>query len=206
MEHYLSLAIKAIFVENMALAFFLGMCSFLAVLEEGRDGDRPRRRRDLRADGHRAAQQPDLRLPPQGGRARLGRRFPGRLRPLASSGFSAYIGTHRGHGADRRDGARSLRAGALQRARRLPAADRGELRDPRRLALHGGARLHPRRERGLRLRLRARLGAGDRRAGRDPREHALQQRARRASRPRHHLHRSRACMAIGFMAFAGIQL
>ncbi len=30
MEHYLSLGIKAIFVENMALAFFLGMCSFLA--------------------------------------------------------------------------------------------------------------------------------------------------------------------------------
>lgn len=31
MEHLLSLAIKAAFVENMALAFFLGMCSFLAV-------------------------------------------------------------------------------------------------------------------------------------------------------------------------------
>lgn len=31
MQHYLSLATKAIFVENMALAFFLGMCSFLAV-------------------------------------------------------------------------------------------------------------------------------------------------------------------------------
>jgi len=31
MEHYLALAVKAIFVENMALAFFLGMCSFLAV-------------------------------------------------------------------------------------------------------------------------------------------------------------------------------
>ncbi|MDJ0864663.1 MAG: NADH:ubiquinone reductase (Na(+)-transporting) subunit E [Myxococcota bacterium] len=31
MEHYLSLATKAIFVENMALAFFLGMCSFLAI-------------------------------------------------------------------------------------------------------------------------------------------------------------------------------
>ncbi len=30
-EHYLNLAIKSIFVENMALAFFLGMCSFLAV-------------------------------------------------------------------------------------------------------------------------------------------------------------------------------
>jgi len=31
MEHHLSLAVKVIFVENMALAFFLGMCSFLAV-------------------------------------------------------------------------------------------------------------------------------------------------------------------------------
>lgn len=31
MEHYLSLLIKAIFIENMALAFFLGMCTFLAV-------------------------------------------------------------------------------------------------------------------------------------------------------------------------------
>lgn len=30
-EHYLSLFVKAVFVENMALAFFLGMCSFLAV-------------------------------------------------------------------------------------------------------------------------------------------------------------------------------
>ena len=31
LEHYVSLAVKAVFVENMALAFFLGMCSFLAV-------------------------------------------------------------------------------------------------------------------------------------------------------------------------------
>ena len=31
MEHMLSLLVKSIFVENMALAFFLGMCSFLAV-------------------------------------------------------------------------------------------------------------------------------------------------------------------------------
>ncbi len=30
-ERYLDLAIKAIFIENMALAFFLGMCSFIAV-------------------------------------------------------------------------------------------------------------------------------------------------------------------------------
>jgi Na+-transporting NADH:ubiquinone oxidoreductase subunit E len=31
MEHYISLMVKAIFVENMALAFFLGMCTFLAI-------------------------------------------------------------------------------------------------------------------------------------------------------------------------------
>jgi Na+-transporting NADH:ubiquinone oxidoreductase subunit E len=30
MEHYASLAIRSMFLENMALAFFLGMCSFLA--------------------------------------------------------------------------------------------------------------------------------------------------------------------------------
>ena len=29
--HYLSLATKAIFVENILLAYFLGMCSFLAI-------------------------------------------------------------------------------------------------------------------------------------------------------------------------------
>jgi Na+-transporting NADH:ubiquinone oxidoreductase subunit E len=29
-EHYLNIAIRSIFLENMALAFFLGMCSFLA--------------------------------------------------------------------------------------------------------------------------------------------------------------------------------
>jgi Na+-transporting NADH:ubiquinone oxidoreductase subunit E len=31
LEHYLSLFVKAVFVENIALAFFLGMCTFLAV-------------------------------------------------------------------------------------------------------------------------------------------------------------------------------
>ena len=31
MEHYISLFVKAVFVENMALAFFLGMCTFLAL-------------------------------------------------------------------------------------------------------------------------------------------------------------------------------
>ena len=31
LEHYLSLFIKAAFIENLALSFFLGMCTFLAV-------------------------------------------------------------------------------------------------------------------------------------------------------------------------------
>jgi Na+-transporting NADH:ubiquinone oxidoreductase subunit E len=31
MEHYLSLFVRAVFIENLALAFFLGMCTFLAV-------------------------------------------------------------------------------------------------------------------------------------------------------------------------------
>jgi Na+-transporting NADH:ubiquinone oxidoreductase subunit E len=30
-EHYLSLFVRAVFIENMALAFFLGMCTFLAI-------------------------------------------------------------------------------------------------------------------------------------------------------------------------------
>lgn len=31
MEHFISLFVKAIFIENLALSFFLGMCTFLAV-------------------------------------------------------------------------------------------------------------------------------------------------------------------------------
>ncbi len=31
LEHYLSIFIKSVFIENLALSFFLGMCTFLAV-------------------------------------------------------------------------------------------------------------------------------------------------------------------------------
>ena len=34
MEGLVSLAVKAVFVENLALSFFLGMCTFLAVLKK----------------------------------------------------------------------------------------------------------------------------------------------------------------------------
>ena len=35
-EHYLSLLLKAVLIENLALAFFLGMCTFLAISKEVR--------------------------------------------------------------------------------------------------------------------------------------------------------------------------
>ena len=31
MEHYIALLIRSVFIENMALSFFLGMCTFLAI-------------------------------------------------------------------------------------------------------------------------------------------------------------------------------
>lgn len=31
MEHYLSLFVRSVFIENMALSFFLGMCTFIAI-------------------------------------------------------------------------------------------------------------------------------------------------------------------------------
>ena len=31
MEHYINIFIKSIFIENMVFAYFLGMCSYLAV-------------------------------------------------------------------------------------------------------------------------------------------------------------------------------
>lgn len=34
LEHYISLFVKAVFIENLALAFFLGMCTFLAVSKQ----------------------------------------------------------------------------------------------------------------------------------------------------------------------------
>lgn len=31
MEHYISLFVRSVFLENMALSFFLGMCTFMAI-------------------------------------------------------------------------------------------------------------------------------------------------------------------------------
>lgn len=34
MEHYLSIFVRAVFIENMALSFFLGMCTFIAISKQ----------------------------------------------------------------------------------------------------------------------------------------------------------------------------
>ena len=39
MEYYLSLFIRSIFIDNMALAFFLGMCTCLLYTSDAADDD-----------------------------------------------------------------------------------------------------------------------------------------------------------------------
>src|SRR5690625_566100 len=34
MNHYLSIFVSSVFIENMALAYFLGMCTFLAISKQ----------------------------------------------------------------------------------------------------------------------------------------------------------------------------
>ena len=34
MEHYLGIFVRAVFIENMALTFFLGMCTFSAITKK----------------------------------------------------------------------------------------------------------------------------------------------------------------------------
>ena len=60
MENLISIALDSIFVGNILLAYFLGMCSFLAISKNMQDGHRPRDCRDLRAEHHHAGQLADL--------------------------------------------------------------------------------------------------------------------------------------------------
>lgn len=34
MEHYISLFVRAVFIDNLALSFFLGMCTFIAISKQ----------------------------------------------------------------------------------------------------------------------------------------------------------------------------
>ena len=54
MEALLSLFVKAVFIENMALQMFLGMCTFLAVSKKVETAIWPRRR-GCCGSGHHSA-------------------------------------------------------------------------------------------------------------------------------------------------------
>ncbi len=54
MGDYITLFVESVFVENLALAFFLGMCTFLAVSKKDRNRVRAWRRRGLCPRNHRS--------------------------------------------------------------------------------------------------------------------------------------------------------
>ena len=58
MEHLLSLFVRSIFVDNMIFAFFLGMCSYLAVSKNVKTAVRTGYRRDFRVAGDASGQLP----------------------------------------------------------------------------------------------------------------------------------------------------
>jgi len=89
MEHYVNLALKALFVENWRCRSS-SACALPRHLEEGGDLARPRHRGGRGADHHRAGQQPDLQPPAQGRRARVGGP---RGVDLSFLGLITYIGT-----------------------------------------------------------------------------------------------------------------
>ena len=53
---YLSLFVKSIFVDNMIFAYFLGMCSYLAGIEERKDSRRSGCSRYFRVDCNSAGE------------------------------------------------------------------------------------------------------------------------------------------------------
>ena len=68
MEYYLSLFVRAVFIENMALAFFLGMCTFIAVPKKlsrrmRRSAELPAMKRCICATVSRASGSPERRKP-----------------------------------------------------------------------------------------------------------------------------------------------
>ena len=130
MEHYLSLFVKSIFVENLALAFFLGMCTFLAVSKNVKNRLRSWLGSHCDPDDHSANEQCHLPEYPERG--------------VTHPQFRARIpGSYLLHRHDCRDGANprndpgSLLSLALQQSRNLPPANHRELCDFRRHIVYG---------------------------------------------------------------------
>ena len=146
----INLAIKAIFIENILLAFFLGMCSFLALSKKVETATGLGLAVIFVLTHHLPAELADPPLPADGALAWTGIPALAAL-DLSFLNFICFI---------------AVIASLVQlvemildrffpplytRPRHLPAADHRELLHPRRLAVHGGARVHLRGVRGVRL-------------------------------------------------------
>ncbi|GIS60258.1 MAG: Na(+)-translocating NADH-quinone reductase subunit E [Planctomycetaceae bacterium] len=143
-EHYLSLLLKAVFIENLALAFFLGMCTFLAISKEVRTAI---------GLGIAVIVIQGITVPVNNLIYNLLLK-PGALAwlgvdasvDLTFVGFYQFHWRDRGDGADPGDDTRSVLSHALQRVGNLSAVDHRQLRHPGRNAFHGRAGLPVRRE------------------------------------------------------------
>ena len=184
-EAYLSIFMKSVFVENMALAFFLGMCTFLAVSKEVQTAF---------GLGIAVIVVQTVTVPANN----LIYQYLLKEDALAWAGLSgvdltfvgliSYIGII----------AAMVQILEMFLDKFVPALYNAlgiflplitvNCAILRRFAVHGRARLQLRRERGFWLWLGFRLGAGHRRTGRHPRENEVQRRAARAAWPRDYLH------------------
>ena len=139
------------FLENMALAFFLGMCSFLACSKKVETA---------LGLGVAVVFVQTLTVPLNNLILRylLAEGALGGLSPALATvnltflAFILFIGTVAAATQVVEMAVDRFLPTLYSDARRVPAADRGELRHPRRFTLHAGARLHLRRKRGLRFR------------------------------------------------------
>lgn len=144
MQHYLSLLVRALFVENMALAFFLGMCTLLAVSK-----------RVGTAAGLGVAVTAVLSLSvPANNLIYTGLLKEGALLPGVDLSFLNFYYLYRryfSHCTDFRDDFRPFFPRPLPDPWHLPPPDCGKLRYFRRCLLHGTASLQFYGVRGLRL-------------------------------------------------------
>ena len=185
MENIISIFVRSIFIDNMVFAFFFGMCSYIAVSKSVKTA---------MGLGIAVIFVMVMTVPIN----YLLNEFilsPGALgwiNPAYGPGGESEIDLSFVVRAVGRNGGREIRAGIVQSVGNFPAADRGELRDHGRFAVHAGARL---RFSGRSYRVRGRFGdrlvAGDHSDGRYPREAVLFEHSRPAARRRDYVHPDR---------------
>ena len=180
MEHYLSLFVKSVFIENMALSFFLGMCTFLAVSKKVST-----------AFGLGVAVTFVLGLSVPANQLVYSLLKDGRDCRRRGFDLPEIHHLHRrdcGFGADSGNVLGQIRSRPLQRAGYLPAADYRKLRDFRCRFVYGATRIQLRRIRRVRLRRGLGLDVGDCRFGGHHRKNEIFGRSQRPQRTGHHLY------------------